>query len=107
MSNITLYYEQSGFSTRVSQRNRSTFIGEIQGFGADRETRYIEGESLIDFQASYAFSGDLDGLSVLLQVNNVTNEAYKEFFRDAGTPDRPRSYNEYGRTYLLGATYKF
>lgn len=107
VSNITLYYEQAGFSTRVSQRNRSSFIGEIQGFGADRETRYIKGENLIDFQASYAFSGDLDGLSVLLQVNNVTNEAYQEFFRDPGRPDRPRSYNEYGRTYLLGATYKF
>ncbi len=107
VSNITLYYENSGFSTRVSQRSRSTFIGEIQGFGADRETRYIQGENLIDFQTSYSFGGDLDGLSVLLQVNNVTNEAYTEFFRDTNTPDRPRSYNEYGRTYLLGATYKF
>lgn len=107
VSNITLYYEKSGFSTRVSQRSRSAFIGEIQGFGADRETRYIQGEDLIDFQASYAFSGDWDGLSILLQVNNVTNEAYQEFFRDPNTPDRPRSYNEYGRTYLLGATYKF
>jgi iron complex outermembrane recepter protein len=107
VSNLTFYFEKSGFSTRVSQRNRSSFIGEIQGFGADRETRYIEGESLIDFQAGYSFSGDLDGLTVLLQVNNVTNEAYKETFRDPGTPDRPRSYNEYGRTYLLGASYKF
>ncbi|MCB1600063.1 MAG: TonB-dependent receptor [Xanthomonadales bacterium] len=107
VSNITLYYEKYGFSTRVSQRSRSSFIGEIQGFGADRETRYVEGEDLIDFQAGYSFSGDLDGLTVLLQVNNVTNEAYRETFRDPGTPDRPRSYNEYGRTYLLGASYKF
>ena len=107
VSNITLYYENAGFSTRVSQRSRSSFIGEIQGFGADRETRYIVGEDLIDFQASYAFGGDLDGLSVLLQVNNVTNEPYREFYRDAGRVDRSRSFNEYGRTYLLGATYKF
>ncbi len=107
VSNITAYYERSGFSTRISRRSRSSFIGEIQGFGADRETRYIVGEALIDFQVSYAFSGELDGLSILLQANNVTNEPYREFYSDAGRRDRPRSYQEYGRTYLLGATYKF
>ena len=107
VSNVTAYYERGGFSTRISQRSRSAFIGEIQGFGADRETRYIEGEKLVDFQVGYAFGGEWDGLSVILQVNNVTNEAYQEFYRDSGRIDRPRSYNEYGRTYLLGATYKF
>jgi iron complex outermembrane receptor protein len=107
VSNITAYYENSGFSARISQRSRSSFIGEIQGFGADRETRYIEGEKLVDFQAGYAFSGDLNGLSLILQVNNLTNEPYQEYFSDPGRADRPRSYNEYGRTYLLGATYKF
>jgi iron complex outermembrane receptor protein len=107
VSNVTLYFEKAGFSTRVSQRSRSAFIGEIQGFGADRETRYIRGEDVVDFQASYDFGGSLKGLQVLLQVLNVTNEPYQEFFRDPGTPDRPRSYNEYGRTYLLGASYKF
>jgi iron complex outermembrane recepter protein len=108
VSNITLYYEDRGFSARVSRRSRSSFIGEVQGFGADRETRFIEGEQLIDFQTSYEFGpGRLDGLTLLLQVNNVTNESYREFFRDPGTPDRPRSYNEYGRTILFGATYKF
>lgn len=108
VSNVTLYFEKHGFSTRVSRRSRSAFIGEVQGFGADRETRYIEAEEIIDFQASYTFGpGSLEGVSVLLQVNNLTNEPYAEFFRDPGTPDRPRSYNEYGRTILLGATYKF
>jgi iron complex outermembrane receptor protein len=107
VSNLTLYYEKYGFSTRVSQRTRSDFVGEIQGFGADRETRYIQGEHLIDFQAGYAFSGGLDGLSLVLQVLNVTDEEYQEYFRDPNTPDRPRSYNEYGRTVLFGATYTF
>lgn len=107
VSNITAYYEKHGFSTRISQRSRSSFIGEIQGFGADRETRYINGEKLVDFQAGYAFGGDFKGLSVILQVNNLTNEPYREYYSDAGRSDRPRSYNEYGRTYLLGANYKF
>jgi iron complex outermembrane recepter protein len=108
VSNVTFYYEKHGFSARVSRRGRSDFIGEVQGFGADRDTRWIRGEKIVDFQTSYDFSqGALQGLTLLLQVNNVTDEPYQEFFRDPGKPDRPRMYNEYGRTYLLGATYKF
>ena len=107
VSNITAYYERAGFSARISQRTRSDFVGEIQGFGADRETRYIVGEHLVDFQTGYAFGGDWEGLSLVFQINNLTNEAYQEYFSDAGRQDRPRSYNEYGRTYLLGGTYKF
>lgn len=108
VSNLTFYYERGGFSARLSQRSRSSFIGEVQGFGADRETRYVKAEKILDFQTSYEFKqGSMEGLSVLLQVNNLDNEPYQEFFRDPGTPDRPRSYNEYGRTVLLGLNYKF
>jgi iron complex outermembrane recepter protein len=108
VSNVTFYYEKHGFSARISQRKRSDFMGEVQGFGADRETRHIAGEKIVDFQTSYAFGeGALQGLTLLLQVNNLNDEPYREFFRDPGAPDRPRMYNEYGRTILLGATYKF
>ena len=109
VSNLTAYYERGGFSTRISQRSRSSFRGEIQGFGADRETQFIRGEDVVDFQMSYAFGEDsmLKGATVLLQVNNLTNEEYREFFRDPGLQDRPRKFVEYGRTVLLGVTYKF
>jgi iron complex outermembrane recepter protein len=108
VSNITGYYEAHGFSARLSQRSRSSFVGEVQGFGADRETRYVKGEKILDFQTSYEFKGDmLNGLSVILQINNLSNEPYQEFFFDPGTPERPRSYNEYGRTVLFGVNYKF
>lgn len=105
VSNITAYFERGGFSTRVSQRHRSQFLGEIQGFGADRALVLIQGETLIDFQAGYTFgSGMLEDASVLLQVYNLTDEPYREVFDGALTP---RAFNEYGRTYLLGMTYKF
>jgi iron complex outermembrane receptor protein len=109
VSNLTFYYENAGFSARISQRSRSSFIGEVQGFGADRDTRYVRGEKIVDFQTSYEFgdSSALDGLTLLLQVNNLTNEEYREFFRDPGVVDRPRLFTEYGRTILLGASYKF
>ena len=105
VQNIALYFERAGFSTRISQRKRSDFLGEIQAFGADRGFVYIDGESVVDFQIGYSFGeGSFDGVSLLLQANNVTNEPYRQFYRDTGLTQR---YEEYGRQYLLGVTYKF
>jgi iron complex outermembrane receptor protein len=106
VQNIALYYENHGFNARVSQRKRSDFLGEVQGFGADRALVYIDGESVVDFQTGYSFREGtlLEGVSVLLQVNNLTNEPYRQFFIDNALTQK---YEEYGRQYLLGVTYKF
>jgi iron complex outermembrane recepter protein len=105
VSNITLYYERYGFSGRVSQRQRSDFIGEITGFGADRELRYVKGEKIVDLQLGYEFNeGALKGLGLLLQANNLTNSVYQTY---QVTKDRPVEYQRYGKTILFGANYKF
>lgn len=104
--NLTAYYERNGFEARVSQRRRSDYIGEIGNFAGNRTLRYVVGENITDAQVSYAF-GDgtsLAGLSLLLQVSNLTNEAYQTY---AGTKDRPLEHIEWGRTYLLGLNYRF
>lgn len=107
VSNLTFYYENHGFSARVSQRKRSSFMGEVTGFGADRSRRWIRGEEIVDFQMGYAFGDDtaLRGMSVLLQINNLTNEPYREYFPEFS--NLPRFYSEYGRQVLLGVSYKF
>ncbi|MBL0163484.1 MAG: TonB-dependent receptor [Xanthomonadales bacterium] len=104
--NFSFYYEKHGFQVRISDHSRSDFLGEVQGFGADRALVYIDGESVLDFQTGYTFRDDsaLHGMTILLQVNNVTNEPYREFFNDSGLTKRSE---EYGRQYLLGVTYKF
>ena len=58
-------------------------------------------------QLGYAFSESsaLSGLSLLLQINNITNEPYREYYPTSG--NLPQMYNEYGRQVLLGASYKF
>ena len=106
VTNITLYYERAGFQARVSQRKRSDFLGEIQGFGADRTPRYIKGEEVLDAQIGYSFADgtSLEGLSLLLQVNNLTDEPYREYFFDSGLAQR---YEEYGRSVLFGVGYTF
>ncbi|RTL46729.1 MAG: TonB-dependent receptor [Burkholderiales bacterium] len=103
--NLTAYYEADGFETRISQRRRSDFIGEIGNFNGARTLRYVVGENITDLQVGYNFNdGSLKGLSLLFQVNNLTNAAYQTY---AGTKDRPLEYVKWGRTYLLGANYKF
>jgi TonB-dependent receptor len=104
--NLTVYYEKNGFEARVNQRRRSDFIGEIGNFNGNRTLRYVIGENITDAQVSYTFGEGtaFSGLSLLLQASNLTNESYRTY---AGTKDRPLEYVEWGRTYLLGLTYKF
>ena len=104
--NLTFYFERNGFEARINQRRRSDFIGEIGNFNGNRTLRYVVGENITDAQVSYTFGngGALDGLTLLLQAGNLTNEAYRTY---AGTKDRPLEYVEWGRTYLIGLNYKF
>lgn len=105
VTNLTVYYESHGFEARLSNRKRSDFIGEIGNFNGDRTVRYVVGENITDAQISYNFQGGrLEGLSLLLQANNLTNTAFQTY---AGTKDRPLEYIKYGRSVLLGANYKF
>lgn len=106
ISNAAIYYERYGFSARVTARSRSKFFGEVQGFGGDRSLEPFKGERVSDLQLGYAFqSGPLEGLSFLLQVNNLENTPFRSEFDNRS--DRPRKYFEYGRTYLFGVNYKF
>ena len=103
--NTTAYFEKYGFSARVSQRERSDYLGEVTGFGADREFRFIKAERVTDVQLGYSFEdGYLKGLSFLFQVNNLRNTPYQTY---DGTPNKPNQITYYGRTTLLGVNYKF
>ncbi len=104
VTNLTLYYEKSGFSARVSQRKRSDFVGEIGNFANDRTLRYVVGEDIIDMQLGYSFNeGMFKGLSLVLQANNLNNTAYQTY---AESKDKPYEYIKYGRTILFGLNYK-
>lgn len=104
--NTAIYYERYGFQARLSQRYRSEFLGEVTGFGAGRELRTVQEESILDGQVGYTFqSGPLENLAILLQVNNITDEPFSTLIDN--DPRRPRDYQEYGRTILFGVNYKF
>ncbi|WP_223276599.1 TonB-dependent receptor domain-containing protein [Sphingomonas daechungensis] len=105
--NGTAYYERNGFNLRGSMRYRSSFIGEVSGFAANRVRRNARAETIFDAQVGYDFQPDsfLRGLSVYLQGQNLTNEPFVT--TNPGANDQIIDYQTYGRRFLLGATYKF
>jgi iron complex outermembrane receptor protein len=104
-TNLTAYYEKNGFETRISQRRRSDFVGEIGNFSNDRALRYVVGESVIDLQVGYTFnSGAMKGVGLVLQINNLRNAAYETYNGDRA---QQLEYSKYGRTVIAGVNYKF
>jgi iron complex outermembrane recepter protein len=111
VTNVTAYYEDHGFSARVSQRHRSRFVTTVRGTFGENVPSAINEESIVDAQLGYAFSGRLEGLSLLFQVNNLTDEPYvTEVGVAAGsvnpTATLPERYTTYGREYLAGFNYR-
>jgi len=103
--NATLYYEKYGFGARIATRYRSEYIGEVTNFANDRALRFVNADMITDAQVSYLFGdGMLDGLQILFQVNNLTNEPYIAYSENKS---RLLDYQEYGTQYLVGLNYKF
>jgi iron complex outermembrane recepter protein len=105
VATVTAYYEKYGFSARLAVRNRGEYIAEVEAFGGDREFPFVRAETIADLQFGYEVqSGPVKGLNLLLQINNVNNEPYREFNPNTGLDTK---VDKYGRTYLFGVTYKF
>ncbi len=103
--NATFYYEKNGWQVRFADRYRSSFEGNIVGFGAGINQQLVGGESIMDAQVGYTFDeGPLKGLSILFQANNLFDEPYRDFTNN----DMRQfvNYQRFGRVWLLGATYK-
>ncbi|MFN3387797.1 MAG: TonB-dependent receptor [Allosphingosinicella sp.] len=108
VANGTAYFERWGFSARGSVRYRSTFLGELSGFGGNRTNRQALGETIVDAQIGYDFQpgSALEGLSIYLQGQNLTDER----FATIAAPDRRLDvidYQIYGRRFLAGFNFKF
>lgn len=106
IQSYTAYYENNGFQARVSMRKRSDFKGDVYGIGFDTQQVDIVGESIVDAQLSYDFGeagfANLEGLTVYLQGQNLTNEPFKSL---QGNDLQVRDFQNYGKVYLLGFSY--
>jgi iron complex outermembrane receptor protein len=107
VASLTVYYERNGFEARIGQRYRSAFNAlRHNAFRSVMDS--IRPENITDFQIGYEFqTGQLKGLSILLQANNVFNEPYVVTQKLADGTTALKEYHEFGSQYLMGVTYKF
>ncbi|BDU21830.1 TonB-dependent receptor [Dyella sp. GSA-30] len=111
VANLALYYEKYGWSVRIAERYRSSFTGEAVALFDQLGYTKILADKQTDFQLGYAFDqGRWSGLSILLQVNNLTNSPMKTV-QISALPNgvsitRPLEYDTYGRTVMFGVNYK-
>ena len=88
-------------------RYRSKFLADFTGFGGSPTRRLARAETIVDAQIGYDFEGGtLDGLSVYVQGQNLTNAPFVSQF-NVPEPRAVIDYQEYGRRFLAGFTYKF
>ncbi|MBN7819552.1 TonB-dependent receptor [Bowmanella yangjiangensis] len=109
--NATLYYENAGFEFRVSWRSRSDFLGEVSGLSLSKVPVQVLGSDLVDAQISYDFSESgieaLYGLTLTLQGQNLTDEAFVTAHTADGNGLDVRDAQVFGRNFMLGLNYKF
>jgi TonB-dependent receptor len=114
-NSLTVYYEKHGFSARVSQRYRSPFTATTRDIFFRPTTRSQGADKVVDMQLGYAFddAGAYKGLSVLLQVNNLTDTTTINYKTpgNVDVPDPtqlvPNYTYRFGRQILAGLNYKF
>lgn len=102
---LTGYYEKNGFQVRVAQRYRSDFTAmRHNAFKLVMDS--IRAERITDMQIGYELqSGRFKGLSLLFQINNLTNTPYVVTQTVDGVTAL-KEYQEFGRQFLLGLSYK-
>lgn len=97
--NFTIFYSYEAFETRLSTTYQGSFVGEALNIA--RAPIIYAAETVVDYQAKYKFD---NGIDVLFQVGNLTDEPNRSYMI---AEDLPRRLNWFGRTYSLGANYSF
>ena len=106
---LTIYYERSGFEARVAARKRDKYLSETYGKSLSLVPTTDLGATLVDAQIGYNFKdsgiSSLDGLTVTLQAQNLTDEP--TVATETGDSRQILKYQHFGTNYLLGFSYKF
>jgi iron complex outermembrane receptor protein len=106
VADATVYYQHGGFEARVSDSYRSSFLGEVSGISASRIEQNLKGGSTYDAQVSYTFgSGPFKNLTLIAQGSNLSNKIFSTY--QNGDPRQTLIWEEYGRRFEVGVSYKF
>lgn len=107
VGNLTVFYEDHGFSLRGSMRYRSGFLGDFSLFSGGLDRQLVQSETVYDAQIGYDFPQDsaLHGLSLYIQGQNLTDE--RQATNGSALANSWLKFQTYGRRFLAGFTYKF
>jgi iron complex outermembrane recepter protein len=95
--NVSAYYENPHFSSRVTYTHRSAFFS-----GLDRNTAFSQ-DAIGSLAASIGYTIN-DNISLSLDGQNLTNETLKYF---AANRDQPRAFYKNGTQYYFTVRVKF
>lgn len=98
--NLAVFYENAGFSARLSYTSRSDYLEEIN---ADNEglDLWVEGRDQLDFTTSYDFG---NGIEVFAEAKNLTDSAGVRYY---GERERTYEYEKFGYNLFAGLRFKF
>jgi TonB-dependent receptor len=99
--NFTLYYETDVWGARVSTVYRSDYITDGDGVGEDADEVGFHASTNVDFSAFYQVSENLKVTFEGINLTNVADEQYND------SADRIYNVTTSGRTFYVGASYKF
>ncbi|MCU4675266.1 TonB-dependent receptor [Catenovulum sp. 2E275] len=100
-TNFTLYYETEKWGARVSAATRSDYITWGAGVAEDEDEHGFHGTTFMDMSVFYQVN---DNLKLTLEGVNLTDEKDEQY---SDTADRIYNVTTSGRTFYLGASYKF
>ncbi|MDL2354715.1 MAG: TonB-dependent receptor [Pseudomonadota bacterium] len=100
--NLTVYYEDKKFSARVSVAHRSGFIRDVLRNLNGSDHSFADPSTRVGLSMSYNVTPQL---RLSFEAQNLTNEALR-YGKDTERNDT-LLYGKSGRSYVLGANYKF
>ncbi len=101
--NSTVFYELNDFAARLGLRYRSEFVSPQVGI--NQQLPFTDDELVLDFQSSYDIQTPFgEGLTLLFQANNLTDEETATFF---GTEAQTGTIQNFGRTFFFGFSYTY
>ena len=106
VENYTLYYAHSGFEADVGLSSKTAALATIFGISETRQEYMQRGQHWINAQVSYRFGrGMVKGLTLIASGQNLGNEVQEEYANN--DPRQIIRWEQYGRTFNVGFSYKF
>ena len=99
--NVSFYYEKGGFSFRINDRYRTSYVQEVPNFDGSLQSIQGAAENTVDLQVSYEW----DPVTVSFAAENLTDTPMNSFLD--GNPKHPEYYKLFGTNLLFGVSYKY